>query len=139
VSILLDTGPILSLADTSDDHHAAVKAAWEASQDTFVTSQAVITEASYLLSKYLGPDAELRLLAAWQAGDFRVEPIADDDLRRVLEILRAYRDQRFGFTDAGLFTLAERFKIRRVMTLDRRHFDAYRPAHCPTWEHVVEA
>ena len=137
MSILLDTGPILALADRTDPYHRSVTRAWESTRESFVTSQAVIPEACYMLAKFLGTEAELRFLDSWRSADFLVEPVSDGDLRRVLEILNAYRDQRFGYTAAALFALAERKKVTRVMTLDRRHFDTYRPAHCSAWEHVL--
>lgn len=31
----------------------------------------------------------------------------------------------------------ERHRIRKVMTLDHQHFDAYRPSHCTAWEHLI--
>ena len=137
MTVLLDTGPLLSLADRRDPCHERAKRAWRQSRGPFLTSVAVIPEAAYLLLKYLGPTAELGLLESWRSGEIRVEPVTEGDLRRVLEILRTYRDQEFGFTDAALFAMAERLKIRRVMTLDYRHFDAFQPSHCASWEHVL--
>ncbi len=137
MTVLLDTGPILSLADRKDPFHASVVAAWQEEEGPFVTTMGVVAEASYLLLKYLGPDSELAFLRSWREGEIRVEPVTEKDLDRVLVILARYRDQGFGFVDAALFALAERLKIRRVLTLDHRHFDAYRPAHCPAWEHLL--
>jgi predicted nucleic acid-binding protein len=139
VTVLVDTGPIVSLADRNDSRHRDVKRAWRATRGPFVTSIAVVPEVSYLLLKYLGPPAELSFLESWQSGEIRVEPVRDGDLSRILEILRTYEDQRFGFADSSLFALAERLKIRQVLTFDRRHFDSYRPAHCSAWEHLLNS
>ena len=49
------------------------------------------------------------------------------DLARVNEIRRQYNDLPLGFVDASLVALAERYRIRRVLTLDRRHFTAVKP------------
>ena len=38
-----------------------------------------------------------------------------------------YQDAEVGLTDASIVALAERYKIRRVLTLDRRHFGMFRP------------
>lgn len=138
MTVLLDTGPILSLADRSDAFHARVATAWESEEGPFVTSSAVIPEACYLLLKYLGTGSELAFLRSWRQGEIRVESISERDLDRSIAILDRYRDQEFGFVDATLFALAERLRIRKVLTLDHRHFDAYRPAHCPAWEHLIE-
>jgi hypothetical protein len=135
--ILVDTGPILALADRKDPRHRDVKKAWSRHGGPYVTGVAVVPEACYLLLKYLGPDAELGFVRSWQAGEIRVEPVTDRDAQRVIEILTGYRDQAFGFTDSSLFALAERLKIRSVLTFDRRHFDAFRPIHCESWDYLV--
>jgi predicted nucleic acid-binding protein len=135
--ILLDTGPAVSLADRSDSNHEEVKKVWLAAGESFVMSIAAVPETCYLLLKYLGPDPEIRFLRSWQEGDFLVEPVTETDRERILEIVGKYKKQRFGFTDAAAFALAERLKIRKVLTFDRRHFGAYRPAHCPGWEYLI--
>jgi predicted nucleic acid-binding protein len=38
-----------------------------------------------------------------------------------------YGDQKIGLTDASLVVLAQRFATRRILTLDRRHFEVVRP------------
>jgi hypothetical protein len=30
--------------------------------------------------------------------------------------------------------MAERLNVRRILTLDRRHFELIRPRHCPAFE-----
>lgn len=137
MTVLLDTGPILSLADRSDPFHSRVAAAWTSDEGPFITTMAVIPEACHLLVKYLGAESELAFLRSWRQGEVRVESITDRDLDRSLAILERYRDQEFGFVDATLFSLAERLRIRKVLTLDHHHFDAYRPAHCAGWEHLI--
>jgi len=117
--------------------HRQVRAAWKASRGPFITSVAVLTEVSDLLVKYIGPDAEVLFLESCRAGQVRVEQVTDRDLSRVIEILREYSDKRFGFVDAALFALAERLGLEHVLTLDRRHFDAFRPRHCRAWRHVL--
>lgn len=49
---------------------------------------------------------------------------------RVLE----YRDAEVGFVDSSVVTVAERLKVRRVMTTDRRHFSIIQPRHCSRLE-----
>lgn len=43
------------------------------------------------------------------------------------DIVDRYHDQCIGLTDASLVVLAERFRTRRLLTLDRRHFAVVRP------------
>lgn len=137
MTVLVDTGPLLSLADRDDPMHAAVRAAWERASGPFVTSIAVVPETCYLLMKYLGPRAERRFLEWWNRGEIVVEPVTSRDRESILAILKRYEDQKFGFSDAALFSLAERLRLPSVLTFDRRHFDVYRPAAFPAWEHLL--
>jgi len=57
-----------------------------------------------------------------------------EDCLRAAELLRIYVEARIGFVDASLVAVAERLKIRRVLTVDRRHFDMIRPRHCDGFE-----
>ena len=42
-------------------------------------------------------------------------------------MVERYRDQGIGVTDASLVVLADQYRTRSVLTLDRRHFDTLRP------------
>jgi predicted nucleic acid-binding protein len=44
------------------------------------------------------------------------------------ELMRKYRDLPMDLTDAGLVRVAERERLRRIFTLDRRDFQVYRPS-----------
>jgi hypothetical protein len=43
-----------------------------------------------------------------------------------------YSDAALGFVDASIVAVAERLKIKELLTTDRRHFSLIRPRHCPT-------
>jgi len=43
------------------------------------------------------------------------------------ELMRKYRDLPMDLADAALVRVAEREKISRVFTIDRRDFELYRP------------
>ena len=43
------------------------------------------------------------------------------------DVIERYRDQDIGVTDASLVVLARRYETRRILTLDRRHFEVLRP------------
>jgi hypothetical protein len=55
-------------------------------------------------------------------------PLKNNDLARMRELMRKYKDLPMDLADAALVAAAERDKIRRIFTLDRRDFDVYRPA-----------
>lgn len=41
----------------------------------------------------------------------------------LLKLMERYKDLPLGFVDASLVILAERYQIKRILTLDRRHFN----------------
>ena len=61
--------------------------------------------------------------------DHRLLSFDTDDLIRVNQIRRHYADLPLGFVDASIIALAERYRIQRVLTLDRRHLSAVKPLH----------
>ena len=89
----------------------------------------MVTEACYLVGKYVGPDAEINLVEAVAAGDLRQVDIASADLARMAELMRRYQGFPLGVTDASVVAVVERLKVTEVATLDRRHFHAVTPVH----------
>ena len=73
----------------------------------------VLPEAAYLLAAHLGAQAEQRLVRSIIDGEMEVEP----DLRRSLELMRRYEDAEIGFVDATVVAIAERLKLRRILTI----------------------
>jgi predicted nucleic acid-binding protein len=53
-------------------------------------------------------------------------PLDHADVPRICELMRKYRDHPMDLADAALVRVAERERITRVLTLDRRDFPAYR-------------
>lgn len=132
--ILVDTGPLYAMADRDDDWHHRVVGFLERSRDTLVIPVTVVPEAAYLLAAHLGPEAERKLIQSVVSGEMAVEELTLQDLRRALELLRSYEEARIGFVDATVVAVAERLKISRILTTDRRDFSIVRPRHCKTFE-----
>ena len=57
-------------------------------------------------------------------GRFQIEWGAPGDLRRGLELDRAYRDLSLGLVDGVVMAVAERLEARAIATLDLRDFGA---------------
>lgn len=49
------------------------------------------------------------------------------DLMRAICVIDTYADLNVGLADASLVVLADRYRTRTILTLDRRHFDLMRP------------
>ena len=58
----------------------------------------------------------------------RLLPVEADDHRRMRDLMKKYRMLPMDLADAALVAVAERERIRRIFTIDRRDFSLYRPA-----------
>jgi predicted nucleic acid-binding protein len=62
------------------------------------------------------------------SGAVRLLALDRSDVPRIAELMLKYRDLPMDLADAALVRVAEREKLRRVFTVDRRDFQVYRPA-----------
>ncbi len=132
--VLLDTGGLYALADRHDKWHQRTVEVVESASESCVVPVTVLTEACYLIGTHLGPEAERRLVRATFEGELVLEGVILPDLDRTEQILQKYSDANVGFVDASVVAIAERLKIRKVITTDRRHFRLFRPKHCRSFE-----
>lgn len=132
--ILVDTGPLYAMADRDDDWHARVVRFLKGSRDELIVPVPVLPEAAYLLAAHLGPEAERKLVQSLANREMTLEPLAFQDLPRILELLNRYAAAQIGFVDAAVAATAERLKISRILTTDRRDFSLMRPRHCKAFE-----
>ena len=89
----------------------------------------MVAEVSYLVGENLGPAAETDFFQMLCSDRFRVEPVTEADLARIVELTETYADLPLGGTDASVIAVAERLGFETVATLDRRHFGVVRPRH----------
>ncbi len=125
-AVLVDTGPIVAILDRSDDAHARCVAAWKKLERPPLTVWPVLTEALYLLA--FSSAAQAEVLGWIDTGAVLLAPLDRGDASRIRELMLKYRDLPMDFADAALVRVAEREKVRRVFTLDRRDFGVYRPS-----------
>ena len=128
--ILVDTGPLYAMADRDDGWHDRVRAFLDVSHRQLIVPITVLPEACYLIGTHLGAAAEVQFTRSVQRGEVKVEFLKKEDLARIVEVMDDYADARLGFVDASLVAVAERLKIRDILTTDRRHFSLVRPRHC---------
>lgn len=88
----------------------------------------VLAELDYLLGKFLGVSATLRLLDEVARGAYLLASFEAADIARAREVIAAHAALAIGLSDASLVVLAERFQTRDLLTLDERHFRTLRGA-----------
>ncbi len=127
--VIVDTGILYAMADRDDSWHERVKDYLQTQTDILIVPVTVLPEICYLLNTYIGQDSERSLVNSLLQGEMKVENLTTDDLRRTLTLLEHYADANIGLVDATLVAIAERMKIQRILTTDRRHFSLIRPRH----------
>jgi uncharacterized protein len=133
-AILVDTGILYAMADIDDAWHESVKTFVENMADALLVPITVLPETCYLLNTHLSREAERKLIASITQGELKIEGLTHEDFRRSYQLLESYSDMNIGFVDASVVAVAERLKIHRILTTDRKHFSVIRPRHCQTFE-----
>lgn len=125
--IIADTSGLLSFFNKAEPSHSAVLGVVERNEGTMIVSPFVLAELDYLIATRVGVDTELLVLAELAGGAYELAQFEAADLEQAKEVIERYRDQQIGLADASLVVLADRYETRRILTLDRRHFEALRP------------
>lgn len=132
-SVLLDTGFLLAILNRKDAHHIACSKAFQ-KQKAVLLPDVVLPEVAYLILRELDVKALTLFLRTVAQGGFTLERTSNEDLLRAAEILERYNDNNIDLVDAVIVAMAERLDITRILTVDRRHFGAFRPQHCAAFE-----
>lgn len=115
----------MALIHADDRHHASCREALEGIREPLATVWPAITEAMYLLG--FSSSAEDALWRLLERDAVKILALDAADVPRMRELMRKYRDLPMDLADAALVRVAEREKISRVFTIDRRDFEVYRP------------
>jgi len=121
--ILIDTGPLVALFHTGDNHHNKIKDFLKKYQYRFISTLAVFTEASYLLSVNVKAQCDFYEWAMYHG--VIISDINQHDLPHITELTKKYSDLPMDFADATLVIAAEKTGLREIISLDK-DFDIYR-------------
>ena len=121
--VLLDTGPLVAFLNSRDSDHDWVTSQWRQARPPFLTSESVLTEATYILGEHGGnPDSPLALV---ERGVIRVDFSLSVDLGPVRRLMKKYRSTPMSLADASLVRMSELHSDSSVFTLDA-DFKIYR-------------
>jgi predicted nucleic acid-binding protein len=122
--ILVDTGPLIALFDPRDELHERCKRTLKALRSRLFTTVPVLTEAFHILSpESQGSDRLRDFIALGGLGVWFLDHVS---LERAFELMERYADHPMDLADASLVVAAETLNTRRIFTVDRRDFAAYR-------------
>lgn len=125
--MIIDTSGLLAYFDSREPDHAAVSDVIGETKEPLVVSPYVIAEVDYLVATRIGVDAELAVLRELAAGAWELPTFGATELEQATSIVEKCRDLNIGVADASSVVLADRYRTRTIVTLDRRHFDVLRP------------
>jgi predicted nucleic acid-binding protein len=124
--ILVDAGPLIALIHKDDHEHERCREAFATMDEPLGTVWPAVAEAMHLLS--FSWRAQEALWDIIETGAVEILAIGIDDVPRMKELMRKYRDLPMDLADAVLVRVAERERLRRIFTLDRRDFQIYKPS-----------
>lgn len=134
MTCIVDSGFLYALVNSREDRHRDVAEIVELLEEPMILPISALTEVCYMIGRDLGPTELTAFVENLADGDLILEGLTRDDLRRIAGVLAKYADARVDFVDATIVALAERLNVTRILTLDRRHFELFRPQHCAAFE-----
>ncbi|MBI5760129.1 MAG: PIN domain-containing protein [Planctomycetales bacterium] len=121
--ILVDSGPLIALLVSRDQHHAWAHQQFERLAPPFLTCEAALSEAQFLVRRLGGnPLVVLDMVAR---GAVSVAFQVEDEIDRLRELQSAYRDVPMSLADACLVRMSELYSRCRLLTTDS-DFRTYR-------------
>jgi uncharacterized protein len=136
--IIVDTGPLVAVADAGDQDHQWCVAMFRAARHPWLVPQTVIAEVCYLLKRERSSKAESAFPRSFGRRDLILAPLTVEDTDRMAELVDTYADLRLGGVDASVVAVAERLNVATVATLNRRDFMVVRPRHVKTLALIPE-
>ena len=115
-ALLIDTGPLVALLDSSDAHHK-----WSVEQFSHLTSPPVTCEGAISEATHLLQDAGVEpwgVLELVERGIVKVQFDFEFHFNRVLSLMKKYADTPMDFVDACLVAMAEEKRDCKLLTVD---------------------
>jgi predicted nucleic acid-binding protein len=93
-----------------------------AARPPLLLSPFVLAELDYLIASRAGFAARTNLLEEVKRGAYVLEPMTASDVASADAIIERYADLGISLADASIVVLAQRHRVRDVLTLDERRF-----------------
>ena len=120
--VLLDTGPIVAFFNRRDHHHQWTVDQWSRLTPPLMTCEAVLSEASYLLSRHTAHSPVLELV---RRGLLQIPFRLAAEASGAEHLISRYANVPMSLGDACLVRMSEQHADSAVLTL-HRHFTVYR-------------
>jgi uncharacterized protein len=115
--VLLDTGVIVALLDSTDDYHRACIEIVGDITAPLITCETVIAESCHLLRSIKG--AAESILHSVHTREFGIPISLSEAAADVSRLMKKYSDAYIDLADAFLIHLANEFETDEILTVDR--------------------
>ena len=130
--VIVDTGFLIPLFRPAERLRAPAREFLRNNRHPLLTVTPVIVETCF----FLKPDDKARLLEWVQRGAIAVAEVPASAYADIRVLILKYADHDIDFADAAIVWLAEKIGCRAVLTVDVRHFSAFRLAKGKRFELV---
>lgn len=134
MTLVLDAAPLVALADAAEPQLEALLRIRDEEEGQLVLPAPVAAEVDYLLGVRFGEAARRAFLSDLAARRYDIACLEADDYRAVSELDIRYSDLGLGLADCSIMVLAKRYKTRRLLSFDERHFRAVAPLQGGSFE-----
>lgn len=121
---IVDTGYLVALLNAEDEHHAWAVTQLPRLRGPWLTAEACISEAVFLLER-AGRAAVERLLDWLDKGALISQHLLPEELEAITAELFRYRERWVDFADACLIRLSDQKPKLPVVTVDASDFAVY--------------
>ncbi|GEA16610.1 twitching motility protein PilT [Moorella sp. E308F] len=121
---MVDTSAVYALIDRSDDLHEKAKNLFKKLSEKdvdLILTNFILAETHALILSRIGHE----LAREWVKNlVWKIERVKEEDEKRAREIIIAYKDKSFSYTDATTFAVMERLKLNVALAFDN-HFTQF--------------
>jgi predicted nucleic acid-binding protein len=100
--IVVDTGPVVAMANQQDRHHARCVNWFDAAPRPLLMPAPILTEVCYLLERERGTRVEAAFLRSVRDEVFTLVALSNPDLDRMANLVETYASLPLGAADASV-------------------------------------
>ena len=134
MTLIVDSSFLIALYNNRDRDHQRARSFGLTLSEQILVPDVVLPEVSYILRRRFKYPKNFIFFEFINYAKVDLEPVLKDDLAKVDEITRQYPTANFDLVDCCIMAIAERRKITRIATFDRRDFSFFQPRHCQRLE-----
>ena len=120
---IIDSGPLIALFDKNDSYHDRVLSFLKSYDGKLITTWAVITEVTHMLSFNL--NIQIDFLKWVHLGGLEVVDITEKDLEKIINFMEKYTNVPMDLADGSLLVASQNLNIKDIVSIDS-DYDIYR-------------